>query len=492
MRILRRVHEIERRLRCYLSELLSSAFGWAVQFIELKLTYFIRRRKPRRNRYLWRRFRHEYPLQPAPSKTAPTSSRGRKQRLRSPEHYLPNYRLDLVIFTTRNQAIYDKMGCDSNTTIQLRCLGEEDASILFRDKVGDEIIEAHPQIKYFAKKMVAECRGLPSSLCTIGRAMCPPPRLSYVPVAKIISSLLKEESFLLVLDDMRETLDLATVGLPMPLGHRQKVIFTARNQAICNKMGCDSNTTIQLRCLGEEDASILFRDKVGDEIIEAHPQIKHFAKKMVAECRGLPSSLCTIGRAMCTKRDVKEWRNAYDLLKMKRPPNEIQEETSNQREQDIDDAIFINLGLGPPPRLSDVPVAKIISSLLKEESFLLLLDDMRETLDLAAVGLPMPLGHRQKVIFTTRNQAICDKMGCDSNSTIHLQCLEEEDAWSLFREKVGDEIIHAHPQIKHLAKKIVAKCGGLPRTLCTVGRYMSSKRNVKECRNAYDLLRFRS
>ena len=47
---------------------------------------------------------------------------------------------------------------------------------------------------------------------------------------------------------------------------------------------------------------------------------------MVAECRGLPSALCALGRAMSTKTDVKEWRYAYDMLKRKRSPvSEIQE-----------------------------------------------------------------------------------------------------------------------------------------------------------------------
>lgn len=141
-----------------------------------------------------------------------------------------------------------------------------------------------------------------------------------------ISTCLKGKPFLLLLDDVRERLDLAAVGLPTPLGRRQKVIFTTRNHQICADMGCSSSTTIQMECLSEDDAWNLFKDKVGEQNIDAHPHIKHLAKKMVAECRGLPSALCALGRAMSTKSDVKEWRYGYDMLKRKRSPvSEIQE-----------------------------------------------------------------------------------------------------------------------------------------------------------------------
>jgi len=100
--------------------------------------------------------------------------------------------------------------------------------------------------------------------------------------------------------------------------------------------------------------------------------------------------------------------------------------------------------------LPDVPA---ISTCLKGKPFLLLLDDVRERLDLAALGLPTPLGRRQKVIFTTRNHQICDDMGCQS---IQMECLSEDDAWNLFKDKVGQENnIDAHPHIKHLAKKVI-------------------------------------
>lgn len=85
---------------------------------------------------------------------------------------------------------------------------------------------------------------------------------------------------------------------------------------------------------------------------------------------------------------------------------------------------------------NNVPIsAKVIYRFLRNKTFLLLLDDVRESFDLEAAGLPMPLGHRQKVVLTTRNPAIC------AGNTIHMQPLGEDDAWNLFRYNVGASIM---------------------------------------------------
>ncbi|KAF8736810.1 hypothetical protein HU200_014300 [Digitaria exilis] len=65
---------------------------------------------------------------------------------------------------------------------------------------------------------------------------------------------------------------------------------------------------------------------VGEEIINADLEIKDIAKQMVAECRGFPSALCTIGRSMSNQSECFRWRVAYEMLMIKRPqPNDIEE-----------------------------------------------------------------------------------------------------------------------------------------------------------------------
>lgn len=108
------------------------------------------------------------------------------------------------------------------------------------------------------------------------------------------------------------------------------------------------------------------------------------------------------------------------------------------------------IGVGPTPA---VPSVNLISSFLQCESFILLLDDVRAGFDLADAGLPMPLGPRQKVVFTTRDESICTDMGSSGN-IIRMERLAEDVAWDLFRYNVGSEIIDADLEIKDIAKEV--------------------------------------
>ncbi|KAG2603455.1 hypothetical protein PVAP13_5KG772866 [Panicum virgatum] len=64
----------------------------------------------------------------------------------------------------------------------------------------------------------------------------------------------------------------------------------------------------------QDDARKLFEDKVGKEIIK-DTQLGMLARELADECGGLAMALCTIGQAMSTKKDPKEWRSAINLLK---------------------------------------------------------------------------------------------------------------------------------------------------------------------------------
>ncbi|CAO2195962.1 unnamed protein product [Urochloa humidicola] len=156
-----------------------------------------------------------------------------------------------------------------------------------------------------------------------------PRQTSNAPLAnEIISSRLQGKTFLLLLDDVRGRIDLEAIGLPMPLGHRQKVVFTTRDQAVCTSMGCAAGDTIHMQCLGEDDAWDLFRYLVGDKIISYDSEIEHLAKQMVAECRGIPSALCTVGLSMSNQSDCVLWRVAYEMLMIKPPlTNDIQDKS---------------------------------------------------------------------------------------------------------------------------------------------------------------------
>jgi hypothetical protein len=100
---------------------------------------------------------------------------------------------------------------------------------------------------------------------------------------KIIRECLKHASFLILLDDVQDGYypDLTAAGLPMILGRRQKVIVTSRSQVVCGHMGCTLLNTMEMKCLGEEDAWSLFMYNAGVEITEADTQIYEYAKQVI-------------------------------------------------------------------------------------------------------------------------------------------------------------------------------------------------------------------
>ncbi|XP_072970261.1 probable disease resistance protein At1g61300 isoform X2 [Typha angustifolia] len=135
--------------------------------------------------------------------------------------------------------------------------------------------------------------------------------------------------------------------------------------------------------------------------------------------------------------------------------------------------------------------AKYIFNFLNSRSFLLLLDDVWGRLDLQVVGIPFPLGMvggcKRKVVLTTRSTIVCGAMEVRKN--IIVRCLNDDEAWSLFLEKVGEETISSHPLIPGLAKEVIKELAGLPLALITIGRAMYEKRDPREWQHAIDLLK---
>ncbi|GAY68939.1 hypothetical protein CUMW_268080 [Citrus unshiu] len=127
---------------------------------------------------------------------------------------------------------------------------------------------------------------------------------------------------------------------------------------------------------------------------------------------------------------------------------------------------------------------------MRNKKFVLLLDDIWEPIDLAhQVGLPVPRrkSTSTKIVFTTREFEVCGQM--DAHKSFKLECLDYEDAWKLFEEKVGRDILDGHPDIPGLAETVTKECGGLPLAIITVGRAMASRKTPREWEHAIDVLR---
>ncbi|KAK9188273.1 hypothetical protein WN944_019674 [Citrus x changshan-huyou] len=129
--------------------------------------------------------------------------------------------------------------------------------------------------------------------------------------------------------------------------------------------------------------------------------------------------------------------------------------------------------------------AQDIFKTLSKKKFALLLDDLWERVDLKKIGVPLP--KNSAVVFTTRFVDVCGRM--EARRTFKVECLSDEAAWELFREKVGEETIESHHSIPELAQTVAKECGGLPLALITIGRAMAYKKTPEEWRYAIEVLR---
>ncbi|XP_033133736.1 disease resistance protein RPS5 [Brassica rapa] len=124
---------------------------------------------------------------------------------------------------------------------------------------------------------------------------------------------------------------------------------------------------------------------------------------------------------------------------------------------------------------------------LKTKKFILLLDDIWKEVDLKEIGVPFPtMENGCKVVFTTRSREVCGHMGVDD--PMEVECLGSEEAWDLFRGKVGKKTLESHPDILEVACQVARECRGLPLALNIIGKNMASKRTVEEWERAIDTL----
>ncbi|MFQ6627839.1 hypothetical protein Gotur_006943, partial [Gossypium turneri] len=112
---------------------------------------------------------------------------------------------------------------------------------------------------------------------------------------------------------------------------------------------------------------------------------------------------------------------------------------------------------------------------LERRKFLLVLDDVWESIDLEAVGIPDPSSvNGSAIILATRNLEVCDNMRFVN--MIEVGTLSNEEAWKLFCEQVG-RVVNI-PGILPFARVIAERCGGLPLLVIVTGRALSGEEDV--------------
>ncbi|XP_027338121.1 putative disease resistance protein At4g10780 [Abrus precatorius] len=122
--------------------------------------------------------------------------------------------------------------------------------------------------------------------------------------------------------------------------------------------------------------------------------------------------------------------------------------------------------------------AALFEAFERRKRFALILDDLWEPFSLERVGIPIPtIENGCKLLITTRKLSVCRGMETDRDEKVKV--LADNEAWDLFRDKVGDVAL-ASPDIQRLAKHVAQECMGLPLGIVTVGRALRNATDISE------------
>ncbi|KAH7856521.1 hypothetical protein Vadar_002436 [Vaccinium darrowii] len=104
-------------------------------------------------------------------------------------------------------------------------------------------------------------------------------------------------------------------------------------------------------------------------------------------------------------------------------------------------------------------VAQRISMVLERKRYLLLLDDVKQPLNLREIGIPNS-NNGSKIVLTTRERPVCKWMNLDKE--IKVEYLPIDEAWKMFQNVIGKNVLTEDPKILPIAHKVCEECCGLP------------------------------
>ncbi|KAL8489906.1 hypothetical protein ACS0TY_025701 [Phlomoides rotata] len=110
--------------------------------------------------------------------------------------------------------------------------------------------------------------------------------------------------------------------------------------------------------------------------------------------------------------------------------------------------------------------------LMNSKSILIILDDLWEKLNLEDLGIPDQMELKEcTILLTSRDSVVFIAMNVEKR--FQMKTLKDEEAWSLFKEKVG--ACADDQSLFSTAREIVQECKGLPIALVTVGEALKGK-----------------
>ncbi|KAJ0035495.1 hypothetical protein Pint_26078 [Pistacia integerrima] len=128
--------------------------------------------------------------------------------------------------------------------------------------------------------------------------------------ASMISEVLKNKSYLLLLDEVFFEIDLERIGLGINEEHNGKVVFACRQRRICGQTDEDIN----VRRLSDDDAQNLFWKTVRQNL-KGNQDIRKEARKIISECSGMPYMIKLVGNYLADVSDPAIWRETLSELR---------------------------------------------------------------------------------------------------------------------------------------------------------------------------------
>ncbi|GLJ21025.1 hypothetical protein SUGI_0384180 [Cryptomeria japonica] len=115
--------------------------------------------------------------------------------------------------------------------------------------------------------------------------------------------------------------------------------------------------------------------------------------------------------------------------------------------------------------------AGLLQSVFKDRRLLLILDDVRKTIDVSNLGISLS-ENTTKIVLTSTDKEMCSSMRADK--MIAMKHLTEEEGWELFCRGafVAGEDQNMDSEIEQLARSVAEECKGHPLAIKTLARTM--------------------
>jgi GTPase SAR1 family protein len=128
---------------------------------------------------------------------------------------------------------------------------------------------------------------------------------------------------------------------------------------------------------------------------------------------------------------------------------------------------------------------KLAKELAKKQKWILILDDLWNSFEPQEVGIPIPL-EGSKLIMTTRSEMVCRQM--NSKNNIRVDALSDEESWTLFTERLGQDI-PLSPEVERIVVDVARECAGLPLGIVTLAASLKGIDDLHEWRTTLKRLK---